>query len=95
MRSMYLATAGPSIWNELARRIQHRSATRIVKGASAVVTARLAAWAADRPLISWQITCVQPGVDDAVLDLMIAAYDACKAQGVAFRLIDAAPRGRQ
>lgn len=98
MRSMYLATAGPSIWNELARRIQHRNATKIVKGTSAVVTARLAAWAADRPLISWQITCVQPGVDDAVLNtwtqgnaLMIAAYDACKAQGVAFRLIDAAP----
>jgi superfamily II DNA or RNA helicase len=98
MRSMYLATAGPSIWNELARRLQHRNATKIVKGTSDAVTARLAAWAADRPLISWQITCVQPGVEDAALGtwaqgnaLMIAAYDACKAQGVSFRLIDAAP----
>jgi hypothetical protein len=98
MRSMYLATAGPSIWNELARRLQERTATKIVKGTSAVVTARLATWAAARPLIRWRITCVQPGVDDAALDtwsqgnaLMLAAYDACKAQGVAFRLIDAAP----
>ena len=88
IRSMYLATAGPSVWNELARRLQHRNATKIVKGTSAVVTAWLAAWAAARPLIGWQITCVQPGVDDAALDswtqgnaLMIAAYDACKAQG--------------
>jgi superfamily II DNA or RNA helicase len=98
MRSMYLATAGPSIWNELARRLLERNATKIVKGTAAVVNARFAAWTAQRPLIAWQITCVQPGVDDSALEswtqgnaLMTAAYDACKAQGVAFRLIDAAP----
>lgn len=98
MRSLYLATAGPTLWIELARRLEQRSATKIVKGTRTTVDDRLEKWTADRPLVTWRITCVQPGVNDAALDtwsqgnaLMIAAYDACKTQGVAFRLIDASP----
>lgn len=96
MRSMYLATAGPAIWVELADRVSNRSYTKVLKGEKDALLGQLARWSAAQPLIQWSITCVQPGVDDAQLAdwtqgnaLMSAAYDACRAQGVAFRLLDA------
>ena len=98
MRSMYLATAGASIWAELAHRVEHRSYTKVLKGDKAELLAKLTSWRTSLPIISWRITCVQPGVDDAQLStwsqgnaLMVSASDVCKRQGVSFRLIDSAP----
>ncbi|MFI4985299.1 MAG: DEAD/DEAH box helicase [Solirubrobacterales bacterium] len=98
MRSMYLATAGSEIWLALTDRVQNRPYTKVLKGTKEAVLGQLALWSANQPLIQWSITCVQPGVDDTQLAtwtqgnaLMSAAYDACKAQGVAFRLFDALP----
>lgn len=98
MRSMYLATAGSAIWAALTKRVQYRSYTKMLKGTKDAMIEQLAQWSADLPLIRWSITCVQPGVADAQLAgwtegnaLMSAAYDACKAQGVSFRLFDSAP----
>lgn len=93
---MYLATAGPAIWDELADRVENRSYTKMLKGTKEAMLEQLRRWSQDRPIIQWRITCVQPGVDDTQLAtwtqgnaLISAAFDACKAQGVAFRLIDA------
>lgn len=98
LRSMYLATAGSAIWKELAKRINNRAATQVVKGVEADVLNQIEGWAGDLPLIDWTITVVQPGVADEQLDaweqgnaLMVAAYDACNAQGVRLRLIDSQP----
>ncbi len=95
LRSMYLATAGSAIWDELKARINNRAATQIVEGTHAAVLGEIEEWAATPPLIDWTITVVQPGVADGGLDtwdqgnaLMVAAYDACNAQGVDFCLVD-------
>jgi superfamily II DNA or RNA helicase len=97
MRSVYLATSGPTFWSLLLHRIRTRDATKIVQGDPQAVTGAVEEWAAAPPLIEWTITAVQPGVSDIELEgwsegnaLMLAAYMSCRGQGVAFRLIDAA-----
>jgi superfamily II DNA or RNA helicase len=96
MRSMYLVTGGPGIWKELAQRVRFRSYTKVLKGTSEAILAQLESWEEGRPLIEWQITCVQPGIDDSQLAtwtqgnaLLCATHDVCKSQGVRFRVIDA------
>jgi superfamily II DNA or RNA helicase len=95
MRSMYLATAGTRIWTELIRRINSRAATKVLKTNEAAALVKLAEWEQASPIISWRITCVQPGIADGKLEgwtegnaLMVSASDVCKRQGVAFRVVN-------
>jgi superfamily II DNA or RNA helicase len=96
MRSVYLATSGGRFWANIRHRLDHRAATRVVRGDRNAVVTAVAGWANHPPLLDWSITAVQPGVADSRLEtwtegnaLMSAAYSACRGQGVAFRLVDA------
>ena len=91
-----MATGGSGIWEELARRVEERPVTKVVKGTKEAILEQLARWADESPIIQWRISAVQPGVADAQLEgwtqgnaLMLAAHDTCRAQGVTFRLVDA------
>ena len=46
MRSVYLATSGSQFWAELLHRLNHRAATRVVRGDSQQVSTTVSNWAA-------------------------------------------------
>jgi hypothetical protein len=94
VRSTLWLVNGASLWAELGRRLDQRSATKVLRGNEAATKMLFAKWADDPPLPVWNVWAVQPGVSDAQLNsatevtaLLTAVHKWCAGSHVGFRLV--------
>ena len=94
IRSVQWLTPRSDLWAELRRRLDERSATKIVQGERDELVALLDGWSAQPPVASWSLWLVQPGVSVAALEtapqatsLINAAHSWVASQSVEFALI--------
>jgi hypothetical protein len=94
IRSVRWLASGPDLWDELRYRLEHRNATRLLKGVMKDVLAMLAGWSQSPPLTRWSMWLVQPGLSDGMVDdaervtsLLTAAHGWVSSQSVQLSIV--------
>lgn len=89
-------SAGPArvFIEDVARRIRHRAATRVIRGDQDNLLQLLDHWAIETPPLHLTVTIVQPGLDVAQVDsasdvraMLVAAHDWLDRMGASMRVV--------